>query len=171
MEDIVKNEQNQLAKVNSPQYKSRLNELSGTHNKNSELLNDSKYAYRNNPKLNAYNPANQPLSDLVSSNLDDQNNASKDDEIKGTSNLSELAGMETTDAPNSNYNVNTRKQNATGEINFSNGGNQRQQSTTPNSYMLTNQPKGQSEKCGPVKFNDVFKRYGVYGLNNYNYSN
>lgn len=87
--------------------------------------------------------------------------------MKGTSNLSELVGNESVNGTEPSFNVNTRKINTVQNANFTGPGNQRLQQTVPGSRMLTNQPQGQGEKCGPVKFNDVFKRYGVYGLNNY----
>lgn len=127
----------------------------------SELLNNKNSAFINKNNLSAYNSVGKPLSDAISSNLSDQNNASLSDNQTGASSLNEINSE---DAINNGqiFNANTRETKQVGQPHFNNIMEKAPQ-TTIGGHVLANQPAGLNSKCGPVKFNNAFRRYGVYG--------
>ena len=137
---------------------------------NSELLNENNNAYHRSG-LKANGTGQTPLSDSISSNLNDQNNASINENGNG---ITSLADVIKNDNMNNNptgeqlFNANTRKERPTYTPHFT-GSVEKPPRQTNGNFMLADQPKGQGEKCGPVKFNNVFRKYGVYGTGqNYN---
>lgn len=141
----------------------RLNNILSPSN-NSELLNENNNAY-NKSGIFANGTGQTPLSDSISSGLADQNNASMGNNADNVASLDELMKN---DAMNSDpsggqlFNANTRKERNTHTPHFT-GTLEKNPRQTQGNFMLTNQPTGQGEKCGPVKFNNVFRKYGVYG--------
>lgn len=138
--------------------------LNNMQNENSELLNNKNNAYLSHSNLQAYNPVGKPLSDAISSNLADQNNASLNDNANGASSLNEINNDDAMNNGNSNqlFNANTRATKQVNQPHF-NSVLEKPSQPTVGGHVLNNQPTGMGAKCGPVKFNDVFKRYGVYG--------
>lgn len=132
------------------------------HDPDSELLNNNAKAYNNN-KLDAHNPNRTPLSDAISSSIADQNNASITENHNGAS-LNEIANRENVNKNNGTqlFNASTQPTRQVAQPHFTSTLEKPPRNTVSNN-MLADQPKGLAEKCGPLKFNNVFRKYGVYG--------
>jgi hypothetical protein len=140
-----------------------LNNILPTSN-SSELLNENNNAY-NRSGIIANGTGQLPLSDTISSNLTDQNNASANDNANNVASINELLKNDAINNDPSGsqiFNANTRKEKNIYTPHFT-GTLEKDPRNTKGNFMLANQPTGQGEKCGPVKFNNVFRKYGVYG--------